>query len=136
MPVDDGIPTDGGIAVKISELLGDSGEATDPATTATLAPPTAARAQLSALAAELPVPTDEATEVAHEVTPDPVSAMPDDGGMKDLEAMMGTAGEIVDADAPIDGSETPTVLEPAIDDLLPALRGRAGSRSGSRRRGR
>lgn len=122
--------------MKISELLGDSEEATDPPTAATLAPPTAARAQLSALAAELPVPSDMATEAAREDAADPVSEMPDDGGMKDLEALMGTAGEIADADASVEAGEAPTVLEPAIDDLLPELRGRSGSRSGSRRRGR
>lgn len=126
--------------MKISDLLGDSWDTTDdPPAPVTPRPPTAARTQLSALAAVLPVPADEATEVARETPTDPISAEGNDGGIRDLEVAMGTTGEIADAEADTDVSELPTALEPAMDDLLPALRGRTGprgaSRSGSRRRG-
>lgn len=121
--------------------------------------PTEARARLTAMAAELAAPTVEPTETTPTSPPaldadpdtdsvadlvadpdtdsvadlvaDPVVGSIDDGGIADLAAMMGTTGTIADAE-----TDAPAVLDPTMDDLLPTLTSRSGSRSGSRRRGR
>ncbi|HZJ27524.1 MAG TPA: hypothetical protein VFF40_11035 [Acidimicrobiia bacterium] len=135
--------------MKISDLLGDAPDAADapdsdlPPSDPTNSPtpddetsPTAARAQLAEMVADMARPTGAAGEIGSATPSDPALAPRDDGGIGDLAALMGTQGTIAEAE----GGDSPGVLEPALDDLLPAVRKRTGSRgasrSGSRRRGR